>query len=288
MTKVSLPGPCFGSLLPTLWGAHMLRLSLLSIAAAIALTQIASAADLPRKAPAYTAPPPPVFSWTGFYVGGNAGWGWLRDSGETFCINPAGILNGPGCNAQTATGDQIRGDGFIGGAQAGYNWQINNWVLGVEADFQGADIKGSVAAPIFLVSVVPIPPTVTAIENANEKLDWFGTVRGRLGIAFDRVLVYGTGGLAYGHVKVDQNSVPVGAPGPFLFPSSASVTKTGWTAGGGIEWAFAGKWSTKIEGLYYDLGSLSSAGSAANGFMVGKNFDVRGEIVRVGLNYRFN
>jgi outer membrane immunogenic protein len=68
----------------------------------------------------------------------------------------------------------------------------------------------------------------------------------------------------------------------------ASVTKTDWTAGGGIEWAFAGKRSTKIEGLYYDLGSLSSAGSAANGFMVGKNFDVRGEIVRVRLNYRFN
>ena len=128
---------------------------------------------------------------------------------------------------------------------------------------------------------------MTAIENANEKLEWFGTVRGRLGIAFDRVLIYGTGGLAYGHVKVDQNSVSVGG-GPFLFPSSASVTKTGWTAGGGIECAFAGKWSTKIEGLYYDLGWISSAGSAANGFMVGKNFDVRGGIVRAGLNYRFN
>ena len=267
----------------------MHRLSHVSIAivSAITLTQMATAADLPRKAPAYTPPPPAVFSWTGFYVSGNAGWGWLRDKGETFCVNPAGVFNGPGCNAQTATGDQIRGDGFIGGAQAGYNWQINNWVLGIEADFQGADIKGSVAAPIYLVSIVPIPPTVIAIENANEKLEWFGTVRGRLGIAFDRVLIYGTGGLAYGHVKVDQNSVSVGG-GPFLFPSSASVTKTGWTAGGGIEWAFAGKWSTKIEGLYYDLGSISSAGSAANGFMVGKNFDVRGGIVRAGLNYRFN
>ena len=124
----------------------------------IALTQMASAADLPRKAPVYTPLPPPVFSWTGFYVGGNVGWGWLRDNGETFCVNPAGVLNGPGCSAQTATGDQIRGDEFIGGAQAGYNWQINNWVLGVEADFQGADIKGSVAAPITLVTIVPNPP----------------------------------------------------------------------------------------------------------------------------------
>ncbi|MGC2013117.1 MAG: porin family protein, partial [Pseudolabrys sp.] len=107
----------------------MRRLSRVSIVTvfAIALTQMAMAADLPRKAPAYTPPLPPVFSWTGFYVGGNAGWGWLRDSGGTFCINPAGILNGPGCNAQTATSDQIRGDGFICGAQASYNWQINNW-----------------------------------------------------------------------------------------------------------------------------------------------------------------
>jgi outer membrane immunogenic protein len=138
----------------------MHRLSHVSIAivSAITLTQMATAADLPRKAPAYTPPPPAVFSWTGFYVGGNAGWGWLRDKGETFCVNPAGVLNGPGCNAQTATGDQIRGDGFIGGAQAGYNWQINNWVLGVEADFQGADIKGSVAAPIYLISIVPFLP----------------------------------------------------------------------------------------------------------------------------------
>jgi len=263
----------------------MIRASLIATVVTIALTLMASAADLPRKAPVYTPPPPQMFSWTGFYVGGNAGWGSLRDNGETFCVNPFGVLNGPGCSAQTATGDQIRGDGFIGGAQAGYNWQLNNWVLGVEADIQGADVKGTVAAPITLVGPVPI---VAAIENANEKLEWFGTVRGRLGVAFDRVLIYGTGGLAYGHVKVDQNSVPVPGPGPFLFPSSASATKTGWTAGGGIEWAFADKWSTKIEGLYYDLGSIVSAGSAANGFSVGKNFDVRGGIARFGLNYRFN
>ena len=213
------------------------------------------------------------------------GWGWLRDSGETFCVNPAGVLNGSGCNAQTATGDQISGDGFIGGAQAGYNWQINNWVLGVEADFQGANIGGSVAASIPLAGPVPI---IVAIENANEKLEWFGTVRGRLGVAFDRALIYGTGGFAYGQVKVDQDSAPVGSPGAFQFPSSASVTKIYWTAGAGIEWAFAGHWSTRVEGLYYDLGLITSAGSAANGFTVGKNFDVRGGIARVGLNYRFN
>ncbi|MGC1893805.1 MAG: hypothetical protein WA763_08955 [Pseudolabrys sp.] len=113
-------------------------------------------------------------------------------------------MNGPGCNAQTATSDQIRGDGFICGAQASYNWQINNWVLGIEADFQGAAIKGSVAAPIFLVAI----PILSAIENAIEKLEWFGTVRGRLGVAFDRVFVYGTGGFAFLH----PSQKPVGPP----------------------------------------------------------------------------
>lgn len=131
----------------------MRRLSRVSIVTvfAIALTQMAMAADLPRKAPAYTPPLPPVFN-----------------------------------------------------AQAGYNWQINNWVLGIEADFQGAAIKGSVAAPIFLVAI----PILSAIENAIEKLEWFGTVRGRLGVAFDRVFVYGTGGFAFLH----PSQKPVGPP----------------------------------------------------------------------------
>lgn len=149
VTKVSLPAPCFESLTPTVWGAHMRRLSRVSIVTvfAIALTQMAMAADLPRKAPAYTPPLPPVFSWTGFYVGGNAGWGWLRDSGGTFCINPAGILNGPGCNAQTATSDQIRGDGFICGAQASYNWQINNWCLALRRIFRVPLLKARYSLP---------------------------------------------------------------------------------------------------------------------------------------------
>ena len=81
---------------------HRLYSRLVVALSTLALAQMATAADLPRKAPAYTPPPPPVFSWTGFYVGGNAGWGWLRDNGETFCVNPAGVLNGPGCSAQTA------------------------------------------------------------------------------------------------------------------------------------------------------------------------------------------
>ncbi|MGC1791156.1 MAG: hypothetical protein WA753_06980, partial [Pseudolabrys sp.] len=147
------PAPWFESLTPTVWGAQMRRLSRVSIVTvfAIALTQIAMAADLPRKAPAYTPPLPPVFN-----------------------------------------------------AQAGYNWQINNWVLGIEADFQGAAIKGSVVAPIFLVAI----PILSAIENAIEKLEWFGTVRGRLGVAFDRVFVYGTGGFAFLH----PSQKPVGPP----------------------------------------------------------------------------
>ena len=157
VTKVSLPEPCFESLTPTVWGAHMRRLSRVSIVT-----------GLRNRA----------------HADGDGGSDLTGASATATRVKSAAI--GPLC------------------AQAGYNWQINNWVLGIEADFQGAAIKGSVAAPIFLVAI----PILSAIENAIEKLEWFGTVRGRLGVAFDRVFVYGTGGFAFLH----PSQKPVGPP----------------------------------------------------------------------------
>jgi outer membrane immunogenic protein len=213
------------------------------------MTQLASAADLPVKAPA--PPLAATYNWSGFYTGLNAGWGWLRDHGNTFCIDPAGVVNGFGCISNTIPGAQIDGDGFIGGGQIGYNWQVNQWVFGVEADIQGADIKGAVD---IIFNTVEGPGRFVA----HEKLNWLGTVRGRVGWAWGRLLIYGTGGFAYGGVDVDQNTIfPT-----VQYPSSVSTTKTGWTAGGGLEWAFYGNWSGKIEGLYYNLASISTVGGA--------------------------
>ena len=264
------------------------RLSALLIGgiAAVVFGQIASAADLPVKAPVYKAPPPPpVYNWTGFYVGANAGWGWLRDNGNPYCINPSGELNGLGCRTTNVPGAQIDGDGFIGGGQVGYNWQVNQWVFGVETDIQGADIHGDVNIAGPFATVGGGGPGGDSF-TASEKIRWLGTLRGRVGLASDRVLIYATGGFAYGGVNVAQNTIFPSTQ----YPSSASDTKTGWTVGGGFEYGFDRNWTGKIEGLYYDLGTISTAGIGVpidDGYLGGKEFDVKGGIVRVGLNYKF-
>jgi len=159
-------------------------------------------------------------------------------------------------------------------------------VLGLETDFQGSTLEGS--------TNVPGPFTIIGLGNsgpgtsftADEKISWIGTFRGRFCVAFDRALIYATGGFAYGAVGIHQahNFVAV------RYSSSSSATLNGWTFGGGLEWAFAGNWSTKIEGLYYDLGTISTVAAAAplvTRFVDGKNFDARGAIIRAGLNWRF-
>ena len=121
----------------------------------------------------------------------------------------------------------------IGGGQAGYNRQAGRWVLGIETDLQGADISGSdnVTGPFSVVGSKHLSPAASFI--ANEKLSWLGTTRGRLGLAFDHLLLYATGGVAYGEANVSQDhTFPA-----VQYPSSASATMTGWTAGGGVEWA---------------------------------------------------
>lgn len=199
----------------------------------------AAAADLPTRAPMYS--PVPVFSWTGFYVGVNAGYGWASTSVSGF--SGSSDLNG-----------------FVGGGQIGYNWQgASPLVLGIEADFQGTSQSRS--------------DTALGI-TVDQNLPWFGTVRGRVGYAFDRVMIYGTGGFAF----MDYNMTVSG----FGLSGSDSVTKAGWTAGAGAEWMFAPKWSTKLEYLYIDTGDTSVT-------LFGVPFTGRAKdnIVRVGLNYHF-
>jgi outer membrane immunogenic protein len=144
----------------------------------LALTQIASAADLPRKAPA-APPPPPVYNWTGLYVGGNVGYGWGVSSDlETTVADPFGI----GLVALAAAGGlqrpDVRPDGVIGGGQIGYNWMFApSWVFGVVADFQGSGMKESAT------TFVSIPGFAASNQSNSVKIDWFGTLRGKLGYA---------------------------------------------------------------------------------------------------------
>jgi outer membrane immunogenic protein len=258
-----------------------------------ALTAPGLAADLGART-TYTKAPvvAPVSNWSGFYVGGNLGYGW-GDGNTDFSFLPSPEIFG---DNNTTLG--ARSTGVTGGAQLGYNWQIGSLVTGLEADIQGSDIKGSArATPTFVGDGTPIPGNVLSSE---QKLSWFGTVRGRLGVTVTPdLLLYGTGGLAYGHVEASANTQFFDNTGAFAgeFPASVSKTKVGWTAGAGAEWMFAHNWSAKLEYLYVDLGSESAIGHLKiNGQVlidpelptVGYTWRFRENIARVGVNYHFN
>jgi outer membrane immunogenic protein len=219
----------------------MIRKFLLATVATVAFANVASAADLPVRAPA--VPYVALYNWTGFYVGANIGYGWGRVSEDS--------------------GASSNLDGVIGGGQIGYNWQMNNIVLGLEADFQGSGQKASGNGFIGLTPV-----------SVSERIRYFGTVRGRIGYAWDRWMVYATGGWAYTNVGLDV-STPLGS-------ASSNTTKSGATVGGGVEWAFAGPWSAKLEYLYVDTGTQS-----VTLFGVTNNARIRNNIARVGINYHF-
>ncbi len=210
---------------------------------------LATAADL-SPPPAYV-PAPQVFSWTGFYIGGNAGYGWTNGSGTL----------------TTATGTEsftVSGNGFLGGAQAGYNWQVGPAVFGAEADFQGTTASG------------PFSATAGPTIGATEKVPWFGTVRGRLGYAIDRVMLYATGGAVYGDTTLNGTVSTVG-------PFSTSTTFWSWTAGAGVEAAFWGCWSAKLEYLYIGNPNRTPAIPAITALSGSANTN----IVRAGINYHF-
>lgn len=227
-------------------------------------------------------------NWTGPYLGVNIGVGWSDDRGRSTCVDPAGVVNGPAC--QNVPGGGIDARGVIAGAQVGYNWQSGDVVLGLEADWQAADISGHTVIagqfPFFGGGLAPFTQF-----SASERIAWLGTARARLGAAFGGLLLYATGGLAYGHAELATNLT---IPGFSAFPASAGVTRAGWTAGGGIEFTFSTDWSGKVEALYYDLGDahISAFGTPDSVpgdrlFQRGKTFELQGGIVRIGLNCRF-
>lgn len=212
---------------------------LLSSAALVALTAGAMAADLPsRAAPAPMMAAVPVFTWTGFYAGVNAGYGWNTNDANTYFDPAFGYDSGKNTDG-----------GFVGGAQVGYNYQMGMFVLGLEADLQYAD-RGRDNGYYGL-----------GYYDRNSSADWFGTARARAGVAFDRALVYATGGFAYG----DSNG--------------------GWTAGGGFEYAFSNNLSAKLEGLYINLEGRNRYDGYVGSYGVNSNDEFA--VIRAGLNYRF-
>jgi outer membrane immunogenic protein len=232
----------------------MKKLVVAGIAAAALYSAPALAADYPVK-----GSPAPMFSWTGFYFGGEAGYGWGRS--HHFITSSGG----------TSTPYQI--DGLTGGVTAGYNWQFNpNWVVGVETDFSLADIEGQGASgPGFGCGAVACKTNV----------DWFGTVRGRVGFTYGNALFYGTGGWAYGKVGAQLLNLCSGAG----FCGNKDLG--GWTAGGGLEYALDRNWSAKAEYLRVDLGNFVYATAPGGCGVSGCASVAKFNVVRIGLNYKF-
>jgi outer membrane immunogenic protein len=254
---------------------------LLSSVALIALAGQAVAADLPsNQGPPVFIAPAPTFTWTGFYVGVNAGFG-----GDKFRY-PMSLTDSNGTSLGTGQVG-ITSSGFLGGGQIGYNYQFSSrFVAGLEADIDIADINGTIGANGSLFN-----GNVPFSLNAGSKLEYLGTVRGRLGYTVtDRFLVYGTGGFAYGGENSYANGSIGGSGGP-SFNVSKSASLTGWTAGAGVEYAITNNWTFKTEYLYVDLGNANLLNKT---FGVGDNpltakIDVKTteSIVRAGLNYKF-
>lgn len=264
----------------------------------------AMAADLMTKAPAPSmTPSAPVATWTGYYIGGNIGYAWGNDPKTTTGIE---LLTGAAIDAGSAT---LHPNGGFSGLQSGYNWQIApTWLVGFESDFQYGRIKGN-AGCLVTCGTSPLFPFVTNQSfNVTDRLNWFGTVRGRVGYVAGPTLIYATGGLAYGQVEREANVTGYanlfgGFPGGFSGQYDNTTTKVGWTIGGGLEaklsswmpgWfgSWTG-WSAKAEYLYVDLGHFNDtlAENYASGFpgaVRNVSGSIHENIFRVGLNYQFN
>ena len=258
------------------------------------LSGLAFAADLP----VYKARPPapaPAWSWTGFYGGANVGYGWdQRDVGLSIgTTDPAtfaGFLDDFRRSGSVPQSLSPSARGAVGGLQIGYNWQTNaTWLFGLEADIQGVGIKGSDTQARFPQF---FDATSTSVEK---KIEWFGTVRARLGVLpAPWLLLYATGGLAYGKTGFSFNVTDPKsgciADATLCATGSSSSVKVGWTAGGGIEAAMWNNWTFKAEYLYVDLGSRSVdiAAFTVPAIFYTPTTDFREHIVRVGVNYHFN
>ncbi len=277
-------------LLPTLFALTSLGL----------LSAPAAAADL--GAHPYTKAPPrvaPFNTWTGFYVGVHLGGGWEH-------IDYSGTSNGTSGGAPFATttiGSASGGtasrdlSGILGGGQFGFNYEfVPHWVIGVEADVSAADLHGSNTNCSFSSGVL------TGCSHAESTVDALGTIRGRIGYAFDNVLLYGTGGFGWDHSKGTSQPFCSGAgcPGVSAFPVVAGVVSTsqtayGWVAGAGAEWRLLPNWSARLEYLHMQFDNVATTGSGTETigatpvvytFATSANAGI--DVVRVGVSYLFH
>jgi outer membrane immunogenic protein len=277
----------------------MLRRILLASVGAIALAGSAFAADLPSRAPPPVyVPPAPIFTWTGFYIGGQVGYAWGKNNvnfGDNF-----GDFDSFSYNTS----------GVIGGAHVGYNLQLSQFVIGLEGDVDGTSQRKSFSQSMLFGSSLVTgafgglagPLTGTGTFAVNHSIE--GSIRGRVGYAWDRVLLYATGGVAFGGFNSSVSGNFAGfvtadttsglAPfGPIGGSSSSSATRVGWTVGGGLEYAVTNNWSIRAEYRYTDFGHATQYATSFDSVLLGPagafiNRHFTENRVQVGFSYKFD
>jgi outer membrane immunogenic protein len=260
-----------------------MRRSLITPVLAAGLLVGLSAAALAKPHHPPPPPPPPAWSWAGYYAGVNLGYGWGSSNVTQDFIN-----SGTGAVVNISSGT-VHPDGVIGGGQIGYNWQYGNWIPGLEADIQGSGQRGSLTliCPAGVCSTTGNPVTT----SLTEKLEWFGTVRARLGwTVTPETMIYATGGLAYGEINDSGNITDTVTTTGFSF----SKTSVGWAAGGGFESHLTGNWTWKLEYLFLALDEPSGAFTTpiipariTPPSTVNLDPVFTDSIVRAGLNYKW-
>jgi outer membrane immunogenic protein len=236
----------------------MSRNLFLSAALLIGFSGSAFAADLPsRAAPPVYLPPPPVFSWTGVYIGGQIGYQWGTSS----------------TTALTAVGPQSQAsyspNGVVGGAHIGYNYQIAQFVLGLEGDVNGSGYQGSGF-------------NNAGIVQHSTREDIQGSIRGRVGAAWDRALIYATGGVAIGSLHNSYLNTSDGRSDTF------DTTRVGWTVGGGVEYAITNNWSLRAEYRYTDYGHYNDFLANSTAGTVTARKHETDNMVTAGFSYKFD
>jgi outer membrane immunogenic protein len=223
--------------------------------------------------------PAPIFDWTGLHAGIGGGYGFNADDPSYSYRNvPSFVV------PLLPTSIDLSGDGALIGGNVGFDRQMDWLVLGVEGDFSWTDFGGN--SSFLLTKIAAIGGPLEKFSTSYN-VDWFSTIRGRAGVAFDRFLVYGTGGLALADVSL-HSSVTLEPPFTGFFVGSEDGTKVGWTAGGGAALALTDHITMKAETLYYDLGQASLSARAPNNPSSQRvEQDVAGVIVQGGINYKF-
>ena len=249
------------------------RHALFASVAVISFTAIASAADMPVKAPAYAPVLPVSYNWTGFYIGGQVGGGWA--SSTTTDVDgttafPPGFVH-----------SAISYSGFLGGGYAGFNYQINQFVIGIDGDYSWADLTGSASEA---------SPLISTTTSYNDKINWIATLTGRLGYAMNNWMIFVKGGGAWAGFSGTTNTVTSG--GAAYSSGTNSATRDGWTIGTGVEWGFAPHWSTKLEYDYVDFSTSnfnSTVTRVSNGNVTtpARSATSYLNMVKLGVAYRF-